>query len=223
MLQMIVLEVEMKLNQSKLLEKLNSYFTEPQGEPNSKELDIEKQVSIPASIQSGSTEKFWHISLRFKLNTFRDGLEPYSVLKYLNRDGNILNLITITSLIPDLDLIEPESCYTGFEIEYKSDKDMSFILQAFEFVEYDCDIQILSPTRTFQDILDFFNNISDKTSKLLRILLVMGTITRPELKELNKWKRNKSLTAEESKVEAVTANYNNPPKEEIAKIQMYHN
>lgn len=45
----------------------------------------------------------------------------------------------------------------------------------------------------------------------------MGTITRPELKELNKWKRNKSLTAEESKVEAVTANYNNPPKEEIAK------
>ncbi|MBK6607088.1 MAG: chemotaxis protein CheA [Leptospiraceae bacterium] len=189
------LEESMILIQNDLLAKLNSFFSVSKNDLQDSKLGpiASQESTLPNSIQIGTDVKHWHISLRFKPDTYRDGLEPFSVLKYLNRDGEILNLITLTSLIPDLNLIEPESCYTGFEIEYKSDKDVSFILQAFEFVEYDCAINILPPDRSLQDLLDFFKNSEFKTSKLLRILLNMATISKEELKLLNRWKRKQNV------------------------------
>ena len=111
------LEENMNLIQADLLVKLNSFFSEPKKDmlDSLPEPITEQENILPNSIRVGTDLKHWHISLRFKPDTYRDGLEPFSVLKYLNRDGEILNLITLTSLIPDLNLIEPESCYTGFE------------------------------------------------------------------------------------------------------------
>jgi two-component system chemotaxis sensor kinase CheA len=206
------LEENMNLIQADLLVKLNSFFSEPKKDmlDSLPEPITEQENILPNSIRVGTDLKHWHISLRFKPDTYRDGLEPFSVLKYLNRDGEILNLITLTSLIPDLNLIEPESCYTGFEIEYKSDKDVSFILQAFEFVEYDCAINILPPDRSLQDLLDFFKNSEFKTSKLLRILLNMGTISNEELKLLNRWKRKQNVPS------TIGANIDIAPQEDQA-------
>lgn len=197
------LEESMKSVQLDLLAKLNLYLSNTLSKPEKKEEEIlPKDIILANSLSVRSELKPWHISLRFKTETFRDGLEPFSVLKYLNRDGEILNLVTLTSLIPDLNSLEPESCYTGFEIEYKSDKDMSFILQAFEFVEYDCAINILAPDRSLQDLLEFLKNSEYKTSKLLKILLEMGTISRDELKQLNRWKRNRNtITNEENNLD----------------------
>lgn len=199
----LVLEEGMKANQTSLLSRLQSYLTNVNTNSENKEILPEKlEVTKSVTSQESISENNWHISLRFKPNTFRDGLEPYSVLKYLNRDGKILDLVTLTALIPDLYTIDPESCYTGFEIEYKSDKDMSFILQAFEFVEHDCNIQILPPDRTYQDYLDFFRNADDKKTKLVRILIEMGTLSKSDLKKINQWKRN-------------STSENTPPVEEI--------
>ncbi|MBL0263757.1 MAG: chemotaxis protein CheA [Leptospiraceae bacterium] len=44
-----------------------------------------------------------------------------------------------------------------------------------------------------QDLLDFFKNSEFKTSKLLRILLNMATISKEELKLLNRWKRKQNV------------------------------
>ena len=190
----LVLEEGMKANQTSLLSRLQSYLTNVNTNSENKEILPEKlEVTKSITPQESISENNWHISLRFKPNTFRDGLEPYSVLKYLNRDGKILDLVTLTTLIPDLYTIDPESCYTGFEIEYKSDKDMSFILQAFEFVEHDCNIQILPPDRTYQDYLDFFRNADDKKTKLVRILIAMGTLSKADLKKINQWKRKSTF------------------------------
>jgi len=198
----LVLEDGMKANQISLLSRLQFYLTNVKIDSENKELPSEKlEVEKSVMPKESVSENNWHISLRFKPNTFRDGLEPYSVLKYLNRDGKILDLVTLTALIPDLYTIDPESCYAGFEIEYKSDKDMSFILQAFEFVEHDCNIQILPPDRTYQDYLDFFSNADDKKTKLVRILIAMGTLSKSDLKKINQWKRKSSL--EHSSVEEV--------------------
>ncbi|HMV44730.1 MAG TPA: chemotaxis protein CheA [Leptospiraceae bacterium] len=183
------LEEQMRSVQNDLLVKLNSYLSNFKTTTKEKDTPAKESVTpIPLSNPNAN----WHISLRFKQNTFRDGLEPFSVLKYLNKDGEILNLVTLTNLIPDLENLQAEDCYTGFEIEYKSDKDMSFILQAFEFVEYDCAISILPPDRTCQDIYNFLIDPNYKTKRLLRILLEMGAMTRDELHQMNQWKRNKT-------------------------------
>lgn len=190
------LEDSIKTIQSDLLVKLNQFLSKANVESEKKEEEVEKKNILPSSIQIGEILKHWHISLRFKPNTFRDGLEPFSVLKYLNKDGEIINLVTITSLIPELNEIDSESCFAGFEIEYKSDKEISFILQAFEFVEYDCAISILPPNRTNQEILDFLTNPDFKVKGLLKILIEMNTISRDELKKLNQWKRNQKKSIE---------------------------
>ena len=201
------LEDSIKSIQAELLVKLNQFLSKANVEVEKKEEEVEKKNILPSSIQVGETLKHWHISLRFKPNTFRDGLEPFSVLKYLNKDGEIIHLVTITSLIPELHEIDSESCFTGFEIEYKSDKEISFILQAFEFVEYDCAISILPPNRTNQEILDFLTNPDFKVRGLLKILMEMDTISKEELKQLNQWKRNQVRSVE------VEGNQDNPQEE----------
>lgn len=185
------LEEEMKSIQKDLLQKLNVYLNNFKKESSKKTTEEVKLEEKPLAKNLDSS-KNWHISLRFKPNTFKDGLEPFSVLKYLNKDGEILNLVTLTNIIPDLETIDPEDCYTGFELEYKSDKDMSFILQAFEFVEYDCEISILPPDRTYQDVYNFLVDPVYKTKRLIKILLDMQTISREDLQGINKWKRNKT-------------------------------
>ncbi len=45
-------------------------------------------------------EKYWHISLRFGLETFKNGLDPFSVFNYLNKVGEIKRLHTLTHNVP---------------------------------------------------------------------------------------------------------------------------
>lgn len=209
-----IIDAEIKSNQTALLKTLNQVLVSggiveiekpetippisiptiqekaEEPEPVKKQREPERPVQVekisisqPAEV-SRTKIRNWHISLRFKRDTFRDGLEPYSVLKYLNKDGQIINLITITSFIPAFDELSPEDCFLGFEIEYKSDKDINFILQAFEFVEYDCLIQILPPDRDLNDIYEFFQRIPDRKLKIARILIFMDVVTREEIKAI---------------------------------------
>ena len=104
---------------------------------------------------------------------------------------------------------------------------MSFILQAFEFVEHDCNIQILPPDRTYQDYLDFFRNADDKKTKLVRILIAMGTLSKADLKKINQWKRKSTFeqtapseyTKQES-IESIPNNSNSISETTEEKLEM---
>jgi len=61
--------------------------------------------------QSGSEN--WHISLRFGKNSFRDGMDPLSFLRYLCGLGEIIYIRTLDDAIPPVDEIDVESCYLG--------------------------------------------------------------------------------------------------------------
>ena len=73
----------------------------------------------PGSVQTGN----WHISLRFGLDTFRDGMDPLSFLRYLEQIGEIIGIVTLTDSLPALSQMDAESCYLGFEISFRSSAD----------------------------------------------------------------------------------------------------
>ena len=87
----------------------------------------------------------WHISLRFGVDVFRNGMDPLAFIRYLATLGRIVNIVTLTDAVPPLSAIDPESCYLGFEISFKSEADKSVIEGVFEFVRDDCQIRILPP------------------------------------------------------------------------------
>jgi two-component system chemotaxis sensor kinase CheA len=106
------------------------------------------QATAPAPAPSEAPpadEAVWHLSLRFGPDALRNGLDPLSFIRYLDRVGHVLALETVTDGVPALADLDPEGCHLGFEIRLRTGADRAAIEQVFEFVVDDCDVQILAP------------------------------------------------------------------------------
>ena len=87
----------------------------------------------------------WHISVRFSADVLRNGMDPLSFIRYLGSFGVITELEVIDGDLPDMEPFDPESCYLGFEIGFKTDADAAKIEAAFDFVREDCRLRIVPP------------------------------------------------------------------------------
>lgn len=101
--------------------------------------------SASASVVSDdepSAEVLWHISLRFGVDVFRNGMDPLSFLRYLNTLGQMVQVTTVTDGIPAVEAWDPESCHLGFEIDFRSAAGHAAINEVFDFVREDCAVEI---------------------------------------------------------------------------------
>jgi two-component system chemotaxis sensor kinase CheA len=77
-----------------------------------------KNINIESKSEDTNKDEalleYWHISIRFKENTFIDGMDPFSFIYYLNKIGTIKNSYPILDNIPSFDELNPELCYLGF-------------------------------------------------------------------------------------------------------------
>jgi len=89
-----------------------------------------------------AVEVLWHISLRFGVDVFRNGMDPLSFLRYLETLGQLMQVATLTDTLPALDRWDPESCYLGFEIELRSSASHATLNEVFDFVRDDCEVHI---------------------------------------------------------------------------------
>ena len=87
----------------------------------------------------------WHLSLRFGVDTLRNGMDPLAFLRYLGTLGSILHVEPVLDHLPSLEALDPESCYLGLEVAFESQVDQSAIEGAFEFVREEGSIRILPP------------------------------------------------------------------------------
>jgi len=88
----------------------------------------------------------WQISLRFRLDALRNGLDPLSFIRYLATLGTVEHVTTLDERVPGLDALDAEDCHLGFELRFASDDaDRAMIEQVFEFLIDDCDLTILEP------------------------------------------------------------------------------
>lgn len=88
--------------------------------------------------------RLWHISLRFGQDVFRNGMDPLSFLRYLQTLGEIVHIATLTDAMPSADHWDAESCYLGFDIDFRSAASHEAINEVFDFVREDCLIEIVA-------------------------------------------------------------------------------
>lgn len=104
---------------------------------------------VPAAVHDDTgADVLWHISLRFGVDVFRNGMDPLSFLRYLDTLGQMVQVTTLTDSIPALEHWDPESCYLGFEIDLRSTASHATLNEVFDFVRDDCDVHIRAVDET---------------------------------------------------------------------------
>ncbi len=123
----------------------------------------------------------WHISIRFGDNVLREGMDPLSFLRYLSGFGEIAHLTTLLDAMPDAEAMDPESCYMGFEIDFRADTSKEKIERVFDFVRDSCLLNILPPYSRISEYVALIMSLPEDTMRLGEILLQAGVITPIEL------------------------------------------
>jgi len=138
-----------------------------------------------AQVQRGEVNPLegdtWHISLRFSLNVFRNGMDPLSFVRYLATMGELTHVATLLDSMPVATEMDPESCYLGFEIRFKSEADKARIEGVFEFVRDDCELRILPPGSKLADYMGLINDLPEDNTRLGDLLVACGAVTAREL------------------------------------------
>jgi two-component system chemotaxis sensor kinase CheA len=123
----------------------------------------------------------WHISVRFDPNVLKNGMDPLSFLRYLTTFGSLTGMRVVDDAMPAVDRFDPECCYLGFEMGFKSDASKTRIEAAFEFVREDCSLRILPPRSLVADFVALIRDLPEADAYLGELLVNCGTLTAFEL------------------------------------------
>ncbi len=165
-----------------LLNWLNGLLDEtPAADTQTSTLPIEHSTSVERSAADTSAGDHWHISLRFGRDLLRNGMDPLSFVRYLNTLGRIHSIVTLTDDLPPAAQMDPESCYLGFEIGFRSSADKATIEDAFEFIREDSQVRILPPHSKTDEYLRLIQELPEEDLRLGEILMRCGTLTAAEL------------------------------------------
>ena len=163
-----------------LAAQLRVYLDEPKANDAPIQAPAAQQVSAAPAADGVDTD-CWHISLRFGPDVLRNGMDPLSMLRYLGTFGQIVQIVTLVDAIPALAELDPETCYLGFEISFRSSADKETIEGAFEFVRDDARIRIVPPRSRISEYLKLIEELPQEELRLGEILVRCGTLTQTEL------------------------------------------
>jgi len=125
----------------------------------------------------------WHISLRFGRDVLKNGMDPLSFISYLGKLGTIVGISTLFDGLPDPEEMDPELCYLGFEIAFKSRADKATIEGVFEFVKDDCTLRILPPASRVSEYVKLIQALPEEQARLGELLVRSGALTERELEQ----------------------------------------
>jgi len=136
---------------------------------------------VQAERGSCAQTKHWHISVRFKADVLRNGMDPLSFLRYLASFGEFHGKVLVSEALPALPTIDAEACYIGYELNFASDADRERIEGAFEFVREDCVLAIVAPQAPLAAYLDAIDAVSGKLLPNYEWLVRCGTLIAEEV------------------------------------------
>ncbi|MBK6851400.1 MAG: chemotaxis protein CheA [Burkholderiales bacterium] len=135
----------------------------------------------PASTAPGEgTARRWHVSALFGREVFRNGMDPLTLLAYLDTLGHVVATSCDRAAIPALDQIDPESCHFGFEIGLDTAATRQEIEASFDFVRDDCELHLIEPVAPFCRYAELIEQLPNHT-RLGEMLVEVGAITRGQL------------------------------------------
>jgi two-component system chemotaxis sensor kinase CheA len=109
-------------------------------------LQSPSEVSKPEQLmQESPNSNAWHISLKLKEHFFETGMDLIAIIAFLKRLGTIRTITPFFEELPTLDAINPYLPYMRFEIDFEGDVSKEEIIEVFEFVEDDVELELFSP------------------------------------------------------------------------------
>lgn len=134
-----------------------------------------------AQASTRDDQDLWHLSLRFSTGLFQEGFDPAPFIHHLRTLGRVVHISTLSTQLPALETMDPESCYLGFEIRLASAANKLEIESVFEFVSQDCELRILPPDSRVDDYLRLIEALPADRLRLGEILQACGALTAHEL------------------------------------------
>lgn len=142
------------------------------------------EISSPSLIpEENTSERVWHISLRFKEDFFKTGMDILSIFEYFSSEGDIISILPLIDPIPTLDEYNPLHPYIGFEIFFLTSLDYAGIEDIFEFVVDDIDILIV-PSDNEDGIQDLLLKRHDALDLLRDASMYERIFTQPAPQKL---------------------------------------
>jgi two-component system chemotaxis sensor kinase CheA len=108
-------------------------------------------------------------------------MDPLSFIRYLGTLGKVTGIVTLPDALPAAAEMDPESCYLGFEIAFKSQADKATIEGVFDFVLDDCVLRIVAPNSRIDEYISIINSLPEEASRLGEMLVRCGIVTAHEL------------------------------------------
>ena len=137
---------DVKSVQEGLTARLKAYLQGNGVEKTAAAAPVHAVVAAPEQVG----ERIWQISVRLAASTLCDGFDPRPIFNYLDTFGEIKVMNPVLDSIPAFSQADPEQCYLGFEVVFKTEKSHADILESFEFLAepskiiitpHDCDRQ----------------------------------------------------------------------------------
>jgi len=135
----------------------------------------------------------WTLSVRFGLDTFRNGADPLAIARYLGGMGRVLSVRCATQAVPPLASLDPESCHLGFTMELDTARTREEIAEAFSFVMDECELSIRAAESPEQRMARAIEEMPD-VPRLGDILVGVGAVSQAQLHQaLSEQERNAPL------------------------------
>ncbi|ARU59388.1 signal transduction histidine kinase CheA [Oleiphilus messinensis] len=131
--------------------------------------------------QARSVPDCWHLSIRFSPDSLRNGIEPTSFIAHLQTLGEVVKVVTVPDSMPEVDTMDPETCYLGFEVALRTDCDRDEIVNVFELAGDHCELHLMPPGSKIDDYLKLIDSLPECNLRLGEILVACNALSREEL------------------------------------------
>ena len=140
-------------------------------------------TSGAAAPVADSGPRVWSIAARFGQETFRNGMDPLSIARYLGTIGKVVSVRCAVDTLPPLVNLNPESCYLSFFMELETAASRDDIEGAFSFVMDDCELDVVEPETPGQKMARAIEEMPE-TPRLGDLLVSVGAVTQDKLEQV---------------------------------------
>lgn len=146
-------------------------------------LEAHQQAGVVPDGLASNSIKVWIVKARFGTDTFRNGMDPLSIIRYLAGMGRVVTIRCSTDSVPTLATINPESCYLSFTMELETAHEREDIEGAFSFVIDDCELEVIAPETEEQKFARAIDAMPE-SPRLGDILVQVGAVSQDKLAEV---------------------------------------
>ena len=105
---------------------------------------VMSEASHASERASQSSAGRWLVSANFGPDTFRNGMDPVTILAYLGGMGTVISVVSDMIAIPSLDTINAESCHWHVLLDLRTQATRDQLEAAFSFVRDDCELDLVA-------------------------------------------------------------------------------